>query len=100
MAPDGVVDEFRAVRGRETHAEFAARRGLKTTTFQKWLYAFDKDDRRDEAPAMRLLPVHVVGREATDGLISLELGDGLGLRFARGIDPAYIRALVTAMRPC
>ncbi len=70
------------------------------TTLQKWLYAFDKDDRRGGADAVRLLPVQVVGTGATEGLIAVELGDGLGLRFAPGIEPAYIHALVVALRSC
>jgi hypothetical protein len=95
-----VVEDFNAGDGRETHAEFAARRGLKKMTFQKWLYGIRKAAPRPVSRAVRLLPVHVVESASVDRTISVELGGGLGLRIAPGTDPAYVAALVTALRPC
>jgi hypothetical protein len=78
-----VLDEGRAMRGKQTHAEFAARRGLKMKTFQKWLYGvYNKDDSHGGSAEVRLLPVEVVGPDPMDRRIAIELGGGLGLSYA------------------
>ena len=95
-----VVADFEAGNGRETHEEFAARRRLNRTTFQKWLYRIRMGRRVPSARAVRLLPVEVVGSSTGDRSILVELGGKLALRFAVGTDPAYVAALVTAFPSC
>ena len=94
-----VIEEFESSQANETHEEFAARRGVEKTTFQRWLYAFRKQHRRRTPPAVRLLPVRVEGAQA-EPPISLDLGGGLGLRIQVGTDPSYVAALVAALQPC
>jgi hypothetical protein len=94
-----LIEEFEGSEGGETHEEFAARRGVEKTTFQRWLYALRNEHRRRTPPAVRLLPVRVEGTQA-EPTISVELGGGLELRVQVGTDPSYVAALVAALRPC
>ena len=94
-----VAAEYEANSG-ETHAEFAARRGVEKATFERWLYLL-RDERSEVGGRnrVRLLPVQVaVGHGEQHVLV--ELGGGLGLRVTVGTDPVYVAALVTALRPC
>ena len=94
-----LISGFESNGGRESHAAFAARNGVRLTTFRTWLYRL----RIQEAPrakrAVRVLPVTVVG----GGLASRDLSidcNGLALRFAADTDPSYVAALVVALRAC
>ncbi len=94
-----LIEEFEGSQGGDTHEEFAVRRGVEKTTFQKWLYALRNEHRRRTPPAVRFLPVRLDGiRE--ERTISVELGGGLGLRVQAGTDPSYVAVLVAALRPC
>ena len=95
-----VVEEFEGSHGDETHEEFASRRGVEKTTFEKWLYAIRKArSRLPAARAVHLLPVRLESKREEHS-ISLELGGGLGLRIQAGTDPSYVAALVAALRSC
>ena len=94
-----LIEEFEGSQGSETHEEFAARRGVEMTTFQRWLYALRKEHRRRAPPAVRLLPVRIEGMHG-EPTLSVELGGGLGLRVQVGTDPSYVAALVAALQPC
>jgi hypothetical protein len=94
-----VTDEFEGTSD-ETHAEFAARRGVEKATFQRWLYLL-RNERRDRSASggVRLLPVQVAV-ERNEQMVLVELDNGLALRVAAGTDPSYVTALVMALRPC
>ena len=94
-----VVEEFEGNDGGETHEEFARRRGVEKTTFEKWLYTIRKERSGRAGAQVRLLPVRVEGARQ-EHVISVELGGGVGLRIQAGTDPGYVAALVAALRPC
>ncbi len=101
--------------------EFAQERGLSLSNLRYWIYRLRKESRPlvTEAPERsvqapehgqaaepsRLLPVRVVrsaapkARQQDDGaaLLELALPSGARLRFPAGTDPAYLRALATAL---
>jgi hypothetical protein len=94
-----VAADYEASSG-ETHAEFAARRGVEKATFERWLYLL-RHERSQLAGErkVRLLPVQVAAGHGGQHVL-VELGGGLGLRVGVGTDPDYVAALVTALRPC
>jgi hypothetical protein len=94
-----VIEEFESSQSVETHREFAARRGVEKTTFQRWLYALRDEHRQRASSAIRLLPVRLEGVQAGH-TISVELAGGLSLRVQAGTDPSYVAALVAALRSC
>jgi transposase len=101
--------------------EFAQERGVPLSNLRYWIYRLRKEsrplvteapERSDQGPARgaapdgsRLLPVRVVAsaapkaRQPDDGgaLLELTLPSGARLRFAAGTDPAYLRALASAL---
>jgi hypothetical protein len=94
-----LISEFESNGGGESHAAFAARNGVRLTTFRTWLYRL----RMQEAPrakrAVRVLPVTVVGSGLSGRDLSIDC-NGLALRFAADTDPSYVAALVVALRAC
>jgi hypothetical protein len=103
-----------------TQREFALERGVSFTNLRYWIYRLRKEARplvevapvsSDQAPGRaqkqggsRLLPVRVVAsapkaRESVDGdgHLELSLASGARLRFPVGTDPAYLRALASAL---
>ena len=93
-----VVDDYEAAAG-ETHADFAARRGVEKAIFERWRFLRGEHSELAADSKVRLLPVQVaVGHDQQHLLV--ELGDRLGLRVAAGTDPGYVAALVTALRLC
>ncbi|HET6283562.1 MAG TPA: hypothetical protein VFH73_21585 [Polyangia bacterium] len=94
-----VISEFESNGGRESHAAFADRHGVRLTTFRTWLYRL----RMQEAPrakrAVRVLPLTVVGAERSSRELSIDC-NGVALRFGTDTDPSYIAALVGALRAC
>ena len=94
-----IVAEYEATSG-ETHAEFTARHGVGTATFERWLYLLRGERGKPRADSrVRLLPVQIAGGHGEQHVL-VEVGDGLGLRVTVGTDPGYVAALVTALRPC
>jgi transposase-like protein len=88
-----------------THAEFAARRGVKLGTLRTWIYrlrrgAGAKQPSAAEAPP--LLPVRVIastapaarGASAAPPPIEVELASGLRLRIPVGTDAEYVASLI------
>jgi len=103
-----------------TQREFATERGISFHHLRYWIYRLRKEGRplvpaapsasgqapsRAAAPAgSRLLPVHVVASAPKarqpadgDGHLELALASGARLRFPVGTDPAYLRALASAL---
>lgn len=95
-----VVEDYEGHAGQETHEEFAARRRVSKTTFQKWLYRIRANRRAPAVRSVRLLPVEITPSPVGDRSISVELVGRLALRFAVGTDPAYVSALVAALQSC
>ncbi len=101
--------------------EFAQERGVPLSNLRYWIYRLRKEsrplvteapERSDQGPergaapdGSRLLPVRVVrsaapkARQQDDGaaLLELTLPSGARLRFPAGTDPAYLRALASAL---
>ncbi len=101
--------------------EFAQERGVPLSNLRYWIYRLRKEsrplvteaaERSDQGPergaaaeGSRLLPVRVVRSAAPqarqqDGaaaLVELTLPSGAQLRFPAGTDPAYLRALASAL---
>lgn len=73
---------------------------MNRTTFPKRMYGIRKAGPRSVPRAVRLLPVHVGESAPPDRMISVNLGGGLGLRFAPGTDPAYLAARIDMLLPC
>lgn len=103
-----------------TQREFASERGISFHHLRYWIYRLRKEGRplaseaasasgqapeRAPAPAgSRLLPVRVVASAPKarqpvdgDGHLELALASGARLRFPVGTDPAYLRALASAL---
>jgi hypothetical protein len=103
-----------------TQREFASERGVSFTNLRYWIYRLRKEARPlvEEAPVSsgqapgrvqkqagsRLLPVRVVASAPKarqpvdgDGHLELSLASGARLRFPVGTDPAYLRALASAL---
>jgi hypothetical protein len=93
-----LISEFESNGGRERHAAFAARHGVRVYTFRTWLYRLRLQSPRQK-PSVRVLPVTVVGADRIAREISIDC-NGVGLRFGAGTDPSYVAALVTALRAC
>jgi hypothetical protein len=101
--------------------EFAQERGLPLSNLRYWIYRLRKEsrplvteaaERSDQGPergqvaaASRLLPVRVVRSAAPEArqqdgaaaLLELTLPSGARVRFPAGTDPAYLRALSSAL---
>jgi hypothetical protein len=94
-----LISEFESNGDSESHSGFAARHGVRLTTFRTWLYRL----RMQEAPrakrAVRVLPVTVVGAGPSSHELSIDC-NGVALRFGADTDPSYIAALVVALRAC
>jgi hypothetical protein len=94
-----LISEFESNGDGESHSAFAARSGVRLTTFRTWLYRL----RLQEAPrakrAVRVLPVTVVGADRSSHALSIDC-NGVALRFGADTDPSYIAALVVALRAC
>ena len=93
-----LISEFESNGDGESHATFAARSGVRLTTFRTWLYRL-----RMQAPrakrAVRVLPVTVVGAARSGHELSIDC-NGVALRFGVDTDPSYVAALVVALRAC
>src|SRR4051812_37754563 len=87
-----LVSEFERKGDGERHAGFAARHGVRLTTFRSWLHRL----RMQEAPrakrAVRVLPVTVVGGARSGHELSIDC-NGFGLRFGADTDPSYIASV-------
>ena len=94
----GLISEFESNGGRERHAAFAARHGVRLFTFRTWLYRLRLQVPRAKR-SVRVLPVTVIGGERVDREISVDC-NGVALRFGVDTDPSYVAALVTALRAC
>jgi hypothetical protein len=94
-----LISEFESNGDGESHSAFAARSGVRLTTFRTWLYRL----RMQEAPrvkrTVRVLPVTVVRADRTSHELSIDC-NGVALRFGADTDPSYIAALVVALRAC
>ncbi|HSN69724.1 MAG TPA: IS66 family insertion sequence element accessory protein TnpB [Thermoanaerobaculia bacterium] len=101
--------------------EFAQERGLSLSNLRYWIYRLRKEsrplmteaaERSDQGPergaaaeGSRLLPVRVVRSAAPKArqqdpaaaLLELTLPSGARVRFPAGTDPAYLRALASAL---
>ena len=101
--------------------EFAQERGLSLSNLRYWIYRLRKEsrplvteaaERSDQGPergaaagGSRLLPVRVVRSaapkarqpDAAAALLELTLPSGARVRFPAGTDPAYLRALASAL---
>jgi len=88
-----------AERGGDTHAEVAAKHGVSVTTLRSWIYKLRRSRRGDGAAVPRLLPVRVAGLVAVADGIAIEVG-GVVVRLPRGVEPAYVASVVSALRAC
>ena len=101
--------------------EFAQERGLSLSNLRYWIYRLRKEsrplvteaaERSDQGPergataeGSRLLPVRVVHSaapkarqsDAAAALLELTFPSGARVRFPAGTDPAYLRALASAL---
>jgi len=94
-----LVREYEAGRGNgEPQRQFAARHGVKLSTFRSWLYRRSREDGADEV-APRLLPVRVIAStaptarqqgEADVAAIEAELPSGMRVRFAAALGAELI----------
>lgn len=103
-----------------TQREFASERGISFSNLRNWIYRLRKESRplveaapasSSQAPARapakersRLVPVRVVASaakprpvEPNSPLLELALPTGVIVRFPAGTEPAYLRALLTAL---
>jgi transposase len=103
-----------------TQREFASERGISFSNLRDWIYRLRKESRPlvEAAPASssqgparapakersRLVPVRVVASaakprlvEPSSPLLELALPTGVVVRFPPGTEPAYLRALLTAL---
>lgn len=104
-----------------TQREFATERGISFSNLRNWIYRLRKESRplvetapasSGQAPARapakersRLVPVRVVASaakprlviEPSSALLELALPTGVVVRFPPGTEPAYLRALLTAL---
>ncbi len=103
-----------------TQREFASERGISFSNLRNWIYRLRKESRplveaplasSGQAPARalatrrsRLVPVRVVASapkarsmEATWPMLELALPSGTVVRFPAGTEPAYVRALISAL---
>ncbi len=94
-----LISEFESNGDSEGHAGFAARHGVRLTTFRTWLYRLRVQEARRAKRAVRMLPVAVVGAARSGHELSIDC-NGVGLRFGADTDPGYIAALVVALRAC
>jgi len=94
-----LISEFDSNGGGESHAAFAARNGVRLTTFRTWLYRLRIQKVRRAKRAVRVLPVTVIGAERSGREISMDC-NGVVLRFGADVDPSYVAALVVALRAC
>jgi hypothetical protein len=94
-----LISEFESNGGGESHAGFAARSGVRLTTFRTWLYRLRADGVPRAKRAVRVLPVTVVGADQSSRELSIDC-NGVALRFAADTDPSYVAALVVALRSC
>lgn len=81
-----------------THAEIAARHGVRVTTLRSWIYRLRRERGRGEGEAPRLLPVRVATAPPRE-TIAME-ADGLTLHVPVGCDPEYVASLLRAVRAC
>jgi hypothetical protein len=94
-----VISEFESNGGRESHAAFAERHGVRLTTFRTWLYRLRIQGAARAKRAVRVLPVTVVGADRSGHDLSINC-NGVALRFGADTDPSYVAALVVALRAC
>lgn len=94
-----LISEFESNDGRERHAAFASRHGVRLTTFRTWLYRLRIQTAARAKRAVRVLPVTVIGAGRSDRELSIDC-NGVALRFAADTDPSYVAALVVALRAC
>jgi transposase-like protein len=88
-----IVAEFQ--RSGATQGVYCRRRGVALSTLQYWIR---KLRNTHAGPEVRLLPVRV--EHAADRAIEARVGD-VALRFEAGTSPAYIAAVLQALRaPC
>ena len=86
-----------AEAGGASHAEVAARLGVRVTTLRAWIYRLRRERRRAHAPpSVRVLPVEVAPTVAVPAL-DVRVGD-VELRVPIGATPDYVAALVRALR--
>jgi len=94
-----LISEFERNDDGESHAAFAARTGVRLTTFRTWLYRLRVQEAPRAKRAVRVLPVTVVGAATPSRELSIDC-NGVSLRFAADTDPDYVAALVVALRAC
>lgn len=94
-----LISEFESNGDGESHAAFAARRGIRLTTFRTWLYRLRLQGAPRAKRAVRVLPVTVVGADRSSRELSIDC-NGVALHFAADTDPSYVAALVVALRSC
>ena len=121
-----VMERYAAVRGAVTMREFAEQEGIPYWTFIDWLYGVRKVAQQVgpsrgrqsvDAQAVRMLPVHVDGRDvaadrhgvlvdrevvvrertAVACIVEAELPGGVRLRFAEGTAPEYLGVLAGSL---
>jgi transposase len=103
-----------------TQREFASERGISFSNLRNWIYRLRKESRPlvEAAPASsgqvparalatrrsRLVPVRVVASapkarsmETSGPMMELALPSGTVIRFPAGTEPAYVRALISAL---
>lgn len=94
-----LLDEFTS--GRESVAEFCARRGVATPTFYQWRRRLAGGAPAEgRAPFIRVDVVQQRSRASTTtsgGGVEVVLGGGRRLRLERGFDPAVLTAAVAAL---
>ena len=87
-----------------THEEFAKQRGIPVGTLRSWIYKLRRDDGDEIEETPPLLPVRVIAstapraREDSDGVIEVELGAPVRLRFPPGTSPGTIVEILVGLR--
>jgi transposase-like protein len=77
--------------------EVATRLGVNVSTLRWWR----SELKRSPATAVRVLPVEVEPTRASAARLELRLASGDALAFEAGVAPAYVAAVVSALRgPC
>jgi transposase-like protein len=85
-----------AEAGELSHADVAARFGVRVRTLRSWIYRLRRERRTAPVPQVRLLPVEVTPSPPAAALI-VRVGDVV-LEVPTGTAPAYVAALITALR--
>ncbi|QDE69478.1 hypothetical protein BHS09_22235 [Myxococcus xanthus] len=80
-----------------TQKEFAARRGVRLSTLQSWVYR-RRRQRGSQAESVRPLPVEVsMAPAAAESVLEVVTASGARVRFSVGTDVEYVARLVAEL---